>query len=154
MAGIIGNMTAQKRLRRERKEILSNKCVYQLKPFSTFGFKPELHNTYVAACHRKRMKEENNEKETEMSKHDNKVTDKEVGGVILEPDLLRGDSLSRIHVFTQSLSQTLSPFWRIVNPNFVMMQRKKLWFRKLPHMVHYGLVLSQNSAWSRSHMVP
>ena len=110
MAGIIGNMTAQKRLRRERKEILSNKCVYQLKPFSTFGFKPELHNTYVAACHRKRMKEENNEKETEMSKHDNKVTDKEVGGVILEPDLLRGDSLSRIHVFTQSLSQTLSPF--------------------------------------------
>ena len=49
MAGIIGTMTAQARLRRGRKEILSNKCVYNLKPFSPHGFDPNIHNKYLAA---------------------------------------------------------------------------------------------------------
>ena len=49
MAGIIGTMTAQARLRRGRKEILSNKCVYNLKPFSPDGFDPNIHNKYLAA---------------------------------------------------------------------------------------------------------
>ena len=47
MAGIIGNMTAQARLRRGRKEIPSCKCVYTLDPFPQHGFRPELHNKYV-----------------------------------------------------------------------------------------------------------
>ena len=47
MAGIIGNMTAQARLRRGRKEITSGKCVYTLDPFPQHGFRPELHNKYV-----------------------------------------------------------------------------------------------------------
>ena len=47
MAGIIGNMTAQARLRRGRKEITSSKCVYTLDPFPDHGFRPELHNNYV-----------------------------------------------------------------------------------------------------------
>ena len=47
MAGIIGNMTAQARLRRGRKEITSCKCVYTLDPFPQHGFRPELHNKYV-----------------------------------------------------------------------------------------------------------
>ena len=49
MAGIIGTMTAQARLRRGRKEILSNKCVYNLKPFPPHGFNPEVHNKYMLA---------------------------------------------------------------------------------------------------------
>ena len=49
MAGIIGTMTAQARLRRGRKEILSNNCVYNLKPFSPHGFDPNIHNKYLAA---------------------------------------------------------------------------------------------------------
>ena len=47
MAGIIGNMTAQARLRRGRKEVTSSKCVYSLEPFPSTGFRPELHNKYV-----------------------------------------------------------------------------------------------------------
>lgn len=47
MAGIIGNMTAQARLRRGRKEITSGKCVYTLDPFPALGFRPEVHNKYV-----------------------------------------------------------------------------------------------------------
>lgn len=47
MAGIIGNMTAQARLRRGRKEITSGKCVYTLDPFTELGFRPEVHNKYV-----------------------------------------------------------------------------------------------------------
>ena len=47
MAGIIGNMTAQARLRRGRKEITSGKCVYTLDPFPELGFRPEVHNKYV-----------------------------------------------------------------------------------------------------------
>ena len=50
MAGIIGNMTAQARLRRGRKEVESNKCVYTLHPFSSAGFRPERDNKYLAAC--------------------------------------------------------------------------------------------------------
>ena len=49
MAGIIGNMTAQARLRRGRKEITSSKCVYTLDPFPEHGFRPELHNMYMRA---------------------------------------------------------------------------------------------------------
>ena len=47
MAGIIGNMTAQARLRRGRKEILSDKCVYELKPFAEFGFDADKHNKFI-----------------------------------------------------------------------------------------------------------
>ena len=47
MAGIIGSMTAQARLRRGRKEVLSDKCVYELQPFDTHGFDPKVHNKYV-----------------------------------------------------------------------------------------------------------
>ena len=47
MAGIIGNMTAQARMRRFRKDILSDKCVYKLEPFSASGFNPEIDNKYI-----------------------------------------------------------------------------------------------------------
>ena len=58
MAGIIGNMTAQARLRRGRKEITSSKCVYTLDPFPEHGFRPELHNKYVRVRARGNIKEE------------------------------------------------------------------------------------------------
>ena len=49
MAGIIGNMTAQARLRRGRKEVISNKSVYHLQPFSPGGFRPERDNKFLAS---------------------------------------------------------------------------------------------------------
>ena len=58
MAGIIGTMTAQARLRRGRKEILSDKCVYILKPFSSNGFDPNIHNKFVMARNSLKMIEE------------------------------------------------------------------------------------------------
>ena len=58
MAGIIGTMTAQARLRRGRKEILSDKCVYILKPFSSNGFDPNIHNKFVMARNSLKMMEE------------------------------------------------------------------------------------------------
>ena len=58
MAGIIGNMTAQARLRRGRKEITSSKCVYTLDPFPEHGFRPELHNKYVRVRARGDIKED------------------------------------------------------------------------------------------------
>ena len=58
MAGIIGNMTAQARLRRGRKEITSSKCVYTLDPFPEHGFRPELHNMYVRVRARRDIKED------------------------------------------------------------------------------------------------
>ena len=57
MAGIIGTMTAQARLRRGRKEILSNKCVYNLKPFSPHGFNPDVHNKYLVARRKQNISE-------------------------------------------------------------------------------------------------
>ena len=51
MAGIIGSMTAQARLRRGRKEVLSDKCVYELEPFAAHGFNPKIHNKYVSRRH-------------------------------------------------------------------------------------------------------
>ena len=58
MAGIIGNMTAQARLRRGRKEITSSKCVYTLEPFPMHGFRPELHNMYMRVRARRDIKED------------------------------------------------------------------------------------------------
>ena len=58
MAGIIGNMTAQARLRRGRKEITSSKCVYTLEPFPEHGFRPELHNMYVRVRASRDIKED------------------------------------------------------------------------------------------------
>ena len=58
MAGIIGNMTAQARLRRGRKEITSSKCVYTLDPFPEHGFRPELHNMYMRVRARRDIKED------------------------------------------------------------------------------------------------
>ena len=58
MAGIIGNMTAQARLRRGRKEITSSKCVYTLDPFPEHGFRPEQHNKYVRVRARGDIKED------------------------------------------------------------------------------------------------
>ena len=55
MAGIIGNMTAQARLRRGRKEVLSDKCVYELEPFAVNGFNPRIHNKYVKTRFRNGM---------------------------------------------------------------------------------------------------
>ena len=64
MAGIIGTMTAQARLRRGRKEILSNKCVYNLKPFSPHGFNPDVHNKYLVARRKQSINEIENDAET------------------------------------------------------------------------------------------
>jgi hypothetical protein len=47
MAGIIGSMTAQARLRRGRNEVLSDKCIYELEPFAVHGFDPKIHNKHV-----------------------------------------------------------------------------------------------------------
>ena len=47
MAGIIGQITAQARVRRLKKKISADKCNYILPPFSSRGFQPGLHNNYV-----------------------------------------------------------------------------------------------------------
>ena len=47
MAGIIGQITAQARVRRLKKRISADKCNYILPPFSSTGFQPSLHNNYV-----------------------------------------------------------------------------------------------------------
>ena len=71
MAGIIGNMTAQARMRRFRKDILSDKCVYKLAPFSASGFNPEIDNKYIETRIRNRteikrkLEEERIREETE-----------------------------------------------------------------------------------------
>ena len=83
MAGIIGNMTAQKRLRRDRKEILSDKCVYELSPFSTHGFQPETHNIYMAACVRKRMKTKKRLEDQELFTDGDSTEDVEVKDIEL-----------------------------------------------------------------------
>ena len=47
MAGIIGQLTANARKRKDAKVIESDKCVYWLPEFEQFGFNPVLHNNYV-----------------------------------------------------------------------------------------------------------
>ena len=47
MAGIIGQITAQARVRRLKKKISADKCNYILPAFSSTGFQPGLHNNYV-----------------------------------------------------------------------------------------------------------
>ena len=70
MAGIIGTMTAQARLRRGRKEILSDKCVYILKPFSSNGFDPNIHNKFVMARNSLKMIEESLSKNVVLEDYD------------------------------------------------------------------------------------
>ena len=52
MAGIIGQLTAHARKRKESKKIHSDKCMYKLPTFDSNGFNPQLHNSYVRNCAR------------------------------------------------------------------------------------------------------
>ena len=68
MAGIIGQITAQARVRRARKKVLSDKCTYQLQPFGSHGFDPRLHNNYVRTRIRNTIKRKQEEEEERFKK--------------------------------------------------------------------------------------
>ena len=57
MAGIIGQITANARKRKDAKNINSDKCMYHIPQFDTNGFNPMLHNSYVR--NRARIQTEN-----------------------------------------------------------------------------------------------
>ena len=63
MAGIIGQITAQARVRRARKKVLSDKCTYHLQPYSSHGFDPRLHNNYVRTRIRNNIRRKQEEEE-------------------------------------------------------------------------------------------
>ena len=56
MAGIIGQLTAAARKRKDAKIINSDKCMYTIPEFDPNGFDPLVHNSYVS--NRARMEEE------------------------------------------------------------------------------------------------
>ena len=56
MAGIIGQLTANARKRKDAKTVNSDKCMYHLQEFDRHGFDPSTHNKYVR--HRERMEAE------------------------------------------------------------------------------------------------
>ena len=56
MAGIIGQLTANARKRKDAKTVNSDKCMYHLQEFDRHGFDPSTHNKYVR--HRQRMEAE------------------------------------------------------------------------------------------------
>ena len=68
MAGIIGQITAQARVRRARKKILSDKCTYLLQPFATHGFDPKLHNNYVRTRIRNNIRRKQDEEEEQFKR--------------------------------------------------------------------------------------
>jgi hypothetical protein len=47
MAGIIGQLTANARRRKDTKRIRSDKCMYNIPEFDRNGFSPDIHNNYV-----------------------------------------------------------------------------------------------------------
>ena len=47
MAGIIGQLTANARRRKDTKRIRSDKCMYNIPEFDRNGFSPVIHNNYV-----------------------------------------------------------------------------------------------------------
>ena len=47
MAGLIAQLTAAARKRKNKKDIGTNKCMYSLEPFDRNGFKKEVHNEYL-----------------------------------------------------------------------------------------------------------
>ena len=47
MAGLIAQLTAAARKRKQKKDIGTNKCMYSLPPFDRNGFKAEVHNEYL-----------------------------------------------------------------------------------------------------------
>ena len=57
MAGIIGQLTANARKRKDTKIVPSDKCMYYIQDFHPSGFNPSLHNKYLR--NRARILEEN-----------------------------------------------------------------------------------------------
>ena len=47
MAGLIAQLTAAARKRKNKKDIGTNKCTYSLEPFDRNGFKADVHNEYL-----------------------------------------------------------------------------------------------------------
>ena len=47
MAGIIGQLTANARRRKDAKRLRSDKCMYNIPEFDRNGFSPVIHNNYV-----------------------------------------------------------------------------------------------------------
>ena len=63
MAGIIGQLTAAARKRKDAKTINSDKCMYTIPEFDPHGFDPMVHNSYVR--NRARMEAEMEQNQTE-----------------------------------------------------------------------------------------
>ena len=68
MAGLIGQITAQARVRRAKKKIPSDKCTYLLQPFGSHGFDPKLHNNYVRTRIRNIIRRKQEEEEERFKK--------------------------------------------------------------------------------------
>ena len=68
MAGIIGQITAQARVRRARKKVQSDKCTYLLQPFGSHGFDPRLNNNYVRTRIRNSIRRKQEEEEERFKK--------------------------------------------------------------------------------------
>ena len=77
MAGIIGQITAQARIKRARKKV---HCTYQLQPFGRHGFDSRLHTNYVRTRIRNTIKRKQEEEEERFKKEmeDNEKVFKEI----------------------------------------------------------------------------
>ena len=63
MAGIIGQLTANARKRKDTKIVASDKCMYYIPEFQSTGFNPYLHNKYLR--NRARIQAENEQNQAE-----------------------------------------------------------------------------------------
>ena len=64
MAGIIGQLTANARKRKDTKIVASDKCMYYIPEFHSTGFNPSLHNKYLR--NRTRIQAENEQNQAEI----------------------------------------------------------------------------------------
>ena len=65
MAGIIGQLTANARKRKEGKPVKSDKSMYSIPEFDRNGFNPSIHNKYVRNRERRETKMDLNSSENE-----------------------------------------------------------------------------------------
>ena len=65
MAGIIGQLTANARKRKEAKPVKSDKSMYSIPKFDRNGFNPSIHNNYVRNRERREAKMDLNSSENQ-----------------------------------------------------------------------------------------
>ena len=65
MAGIIGQLTANARKRKDTKPVKSDKSMYSIPEFDRNGFNPSIHNNYVRNRERREAKMDLNPSENQ-----------------------------------------------------------------------------------------